>query len=66
MIDYHDYVGDRVKVIDRDDKIIEGVIIGYDVGIDRGEEYDAIDIKKDNGICIAQPISDIKYFEVLK
>lgn len=66
MIDYHDYVGEDVKITDKDGKVIEGRIIGYEVGIMEDKEYDSLDIAKiGEGYCISVPIPEIEHFEVL-
>lgn len=66
MIDYHDYIGDKVKITDKEKKTIEGKLIGYEVGIMQDEDFDSIDIQQDGGCCISVPIPEIKHFEVLQ
>jgi len=66
LIDYHDLIGDRVKVVDKDGEIFVGPIIGYEVGIMEDLDYDSIDIQVGEGYCIGVPIPDIVSCEVLE
>jgi hypothetical protein len=67
MIDYHDYVGEDAKITDKDGKIIEGRIIGYEVGAMEDKEYDSIDVAKiGEGYSIEVPIPNIKKIEIIK
>jgi hypothetical protein len=68
LIDYHDYIGDRVRVVDKDGKKTEGIIMSYDVGLEDDLDYDSIGIQPTGttGHYIGIPIPDIVTFEVLK
>ncbi|MNO23030.1 hypothetical protein D3C76_275910 [compost metagenome] len=66
MTDYHEHIGDRVKVVDTEGEVFIGTIIGYDVGIMEDLDYDSIDIQTGEGFCISVPIPDIVSCEVLK
>ena len=68
MIDYHDYIGDKVRIVDKDGEIFEGVIISYEVGLEEDLDYDSIGIKPTGteGYYISIPIPDIEKFEVLE
>lgn len=68
MIDYHDYIGDRVRIVDKHGETFEGVIISYEIGLEEDLDYDSIGIKPTGaeGYYIGIPIPDIEIFEVLK
>lgn len=67
MIDYHDYMGDKLKVIDKDGDIIEGRLISYEVGIMEDKDYDSIGLEQEGkGYIIDIPIPHIKEFEVIE
>lgn len=67
MIDYHDYIGEDVKIINKDGKVIEGRVIGYEVGIMEDKEYDSLNIAKiGEGYCISVEIPEIENLEVLQ
>lgn len=68
MIDYHDYIGDEVRIVDIDGKIYEGLIMSYDVGLEEDLDYDSIGIQPagTEGYYISIPIPDIVSIEVLK
>ncbi|WP_375103778.1 hypothetical protein ACDZ28_32730 [Paenibacillus sp. RS8] len=66
MIDYHDLMGERVKVIDKDGDVFIGPIISYEVGIMEDLDYDSIGIKTGDGYCESVPIPDIVSCEVLE
>lgn len=70
MIYYPDYMGRKVKVVDKDGAIFEGALISYGHGYDEEPEvdYDSIGIKPTGteGYCISIPIPDIKEFEILE
>lgn len=66
MTDYHEYIGETVEVVDKDNDIIKGTIIGYDVGAVEDLDYDSIDIQLDNGCYISVPIPDIQNLYVVK
>ncbi|MBN6890074.1 hypothetical protein ACUXCC_005600 [Cytobacillus horneckiae] len=65
-MDYHDFVGDKVKVIDKDQDEFVGVIISYEVGLEEDLDHDSIGIQVGKGYCISIPIPDIRTFEVLE
>lgn len=66
MIDYHDYLGDKVRIIDKDGQTTEGIAISYSVGLDDDLDYDSIGIQQvGKGFIIDIPIPDIVKIEVL-
>lgn len=67
MIDYHDYMGDKVRVIDKDGDVIEGRLVSYEVGVMEDKDYDSIGLdQEDKGYIIDIPIPDIKEFKVIE
>lgn len=66
MIDYHDLVGERVKVTDKDGNVFVGPIIDYIVGLDADRDYDSIGVQTQKGMSIDIPIPDIVSCEVLE
>lgn len=68
MIDYHDHIGDKVKVVDKEGDVFEGTIISYDVGLEDDLDYDSIGIQPtgETGYYIGVPIPDIVDFKVLE
>lgn len=66
MTDYHDLMGERVKVIDKDGEVFIGPIISYEVGLEDDLDYDSIGIQTGEGYYIGVPIPDIVSCEVLK
>lgn len=67
MIDYHDFIGEKVKITDKDGDVIEGIAISYEVGEMEDKDYDSLGIQQvGKGYIIDVPIPDIKQFEVLE
>ena len=64
MIDYHNYVGEYVKIKQKNGKEIEGKVIGYEVGIVEDKDYDSIDVSPKKGYAIGIPILDIEEIKV--
>ncbi|CQR51471.1 hypothetical protein [Paenibacillus riograndensis] len=66
MMDYHDLIGERVKVVDKDGDVYIGPLITYEVGLDSDEDFDSIGIKTGEGYYESVPIPDIVSCEVLE
>lgn len=45
VIDYHNYIGKVVRILDKDGEIFEGTIMSYDVGLEEDLDYDSIKIQ---------------------
>lgn len=66
MIDYHDYIGKKIKIKDKDGDITEGLLISYEVGEMEDKDFDSIGIEQvGKGYIIDIPIPDIKEFKVI-
>lgn len=66
MIDYHDYIGCKVRIIDKDGDIIEGLLISYEVGEMEDKDFDSIGVEQGGKEYIIDiPIPDIEKSEVL-
>jgi len=69
MVDYYKYIGHKVRVIDKDGEVYEGIMLTYEYGYEEDPEvdYDSIGIKPTGtqGYYIGIPIPDIEKFEVL-
>ncbi len=68
MIDYHDYIGDKVRIVDKDGEVFEGTIMSYDVGLEEDLDYDSIGIQPtgETRYYIGIPIPDIVSCEVMQ
>ena len=66
MIDYHEYIGDRVRVTDKDGDTFEGVIVSYEVGIVEDKDSDSIGIHQEKqNMAIEIPVLDIVSIEII-
>lgn len=66
MIDYHDYIGDKVEILDKDGDTIKGIAISYHVGIDEDKDYDSLGIQQEGkGYIISVPLPDIVSIKAL-
>ena len=66
MIDYHSYLGDKVRIIDKDGDVVEGRAVSYEVGEMVDKDYDSIGIEQiDQDYIIEIPIPDIVECEVI-
>lgn len=66
MIDYHSYLGDKVRIIDKDGDVVEGRAVSYEVGEMVDKNYDSIGIEQiDQDYIIEIPIPDIVECEVI-
>ncbi|OON98789.1 MAG: hypothetical protein ATN35_03615 [Epulopiscium sp. Nele67-Bin004] len=67
MIDYHDYLGDKVKIVDIEGDIFIGEAMSYDVWIDIDKEYDEIGIYyPERRVIIVIPVNEIVSIERLE
>ena len=68
MIDYHNHIGDKVRIVAKDGEVLEGEIISYEVGLEEDLAYDSIGIRPTNteGYYVGIHIPDIVKFEVLR
>ncbi len=67
MIDFHDYLGSKVKITDKDGLVVEGLAISYDVGLEDDLDYDSIGVEPiGKDYIIVFPIPDIVSVEVMK
>lgn len=70
MIDYHDHMGERLKITDKDGNVYIGELISYEVGIMEDLDYDTIGIQTDQGKALGYytgiPIPDIVSCEILE
>lgn len=66
MKDYHDYVGERVEIIDKDGEAFIGPVISYEVGLDVELDYDSLGVQVGEGYYIGVPIPDIQTIKILE
>ncbi|MBT2287984.1 hypothetical protein J7E73_02335 [Paenibacillus albidus] len=66
MIDYHDLMGEQVKVTVKDGGVFIGPIISYEVGVMEDLDYDSIGVQTGGGSYESIPIPDIVSCEVLE
>ena len=70
MIDYHELMGSKVKITDKDGREIVGRLISYEVGAMEDLDYDSVGIETDEGERLgyyeAIPIPDIASCEVIE
>lgn len=67
MIDYHDYMGYKVRIVTKDKNVTEGILVSYGVGVVEDIECDYLGISQiDKEYCICVDIPDIENFSVLE
>ena len=64
-MDYHDLIGERVRVTDKDGDVYEGELTTYEVGLMDNMDYDSIGIQTGEGYEEMIPIPDIVNCEIL-
>lgn len=65
-MDYHDLIGEHVKIVDKDGDVFVGPIISYEVGTMEDLDYDSIGVQIGEDHYIGIPIPDIVSCEILE